>query len=81
MLRQLTRREMLRNTGLAGVGVWVSGATSALGESPSPNEKLDILCVGVGGRGGADVNGVSTENIVALCDVDSRRAAKTFEKF
>ncbi|MFO7901676.1 MAG: Gfo/Idh/MocA family oxidoreductase [Pirellulaceae bacterium] len=85
MLRQLTRREMLRNTGLAGVGVWVSGATSAVGwgggKSPSPNEKLYILCVGVGGRGGADVNGVSTENIVALCDVDSRRAAKTFEKF
>lgn len=81
MPRHLTRRAMLRNTGLAGVGVWVSGATSPLGASSSPNEKLDILCIGVGGRGAADVNGVSTENIVALCDVDGRRAAKTFEKF
>ncbi|MFW6169012.1 MAG: Gfo/Idh/MocA family protein [Planctomycetota bacterium] len=81
MSRQLTRRAMLRNTGLAGVGVWISGATSGAAASPSPNERLNVLCIGVGGRGAADVNGVASENIVALCDVDNRRAAKTFEKF
>ena len=36
----------------------------------SPNEKLRIGCVGVGGRGGANLNEVSHEDIVALCDVD-----------
>lgn len=83
MLRKLTRREMLRNTGLAGLGVWGSGMARARdqGQGTSPNEKLDLLCIGVGGRGAADVNGVASENIVALCDVDNRRAAKTFDKF
>lgn len=33
------------------------------------NEKLNIACIGVGGRGGSNLNDVSSENIVALCDV------------
>jgi len=39
--------------------------------------------VGVGGRGGANVNAVARngENIVALCDVDGERAGSTFEIF
>jgi len=46
-----------------------------------PSEKLNIACIGVGGMGASDVQQVSTENIVALCDVDWRHAAATFEKF
>ncbi|MGC8640351.1 MAG: Gfo/Idh/MocA family protein [Isosphaeraceae bacterium] len=33
------------------------------------NEKLNIAVIGVGGRGGANLADVSSENIVALCDV------------
>jgi predicted dehydrogenase len=33
------------------------------------NEKLNIAMIGVGGRGAANLNGVTSENIVALCDV------------
>jgi predicted dehydrogenase len=43
-----------------------------------PSDKLNIACIGVGGRGEANLNGVSGENIVALCDVDARRAGKAF---
>jgi predicted dehydrogenase len=71
---------MLRNTSLAGVGVWI-GSRTGTARSQSPNEKLNILCIGVGGRGAADVNEVAGENIIALCDVDNRRAAKTYERF
>ena len=39
------------------------------------NEKLNLAIVGSGGRGAANLGGVSSENIVALCDVD--RAANT----
>ena len=47
-----------------------------------PSEKLNIAGIGVGGRGAADVNGVGeTENIIALCDVDEKHAAETFEKY
>jgi predicted dehydrogenase len=33
------------------------------------NEKLNIAMIGVGGRGAANLRGVASENIVALCDV------------
>ena len=35
------------------------------------NEKLNIAIIGSGGRGAANLGGVSSENIVALCDVNS----------
>jgi Oxidoreductase family, NAD-binding Rossmann fold/Oxidoreductase family, C-terminal alpha/beta domain len=48
----------------------------------SPNEKLNIAAVGSGGKGRSDIGGCApTENIVALCDVDEKSAAKTYEKF
>ncbi len=45
-----------------------------------PSRKLNIACIGVGGMGWVDIKNVSTENIVALCDVDESRAAKTFSE-
>jgi predicted dehydrogenase len=82
MLNKTTRREMLRNTTLAGFSVWVAGR-SASAIAKSPNEKLNVACIGVGGRGAANVNSVARqgENIVALCDVDEERAAGAFERF
>ena len=47
----------------------------------APSERLNIACIGVGGRGAANLSGVQEENVVALCDVDERRAAKSFEKY
>ncbi|MHC4433445.1 MAG: Gfo/Idh/MocA family protein [Planctomycetota bacterium] len=41
-----------------------------------PSDKLNIAIIGVGGRGGASVGGCRSENIVALCDVDTSRMAK-----
>jgi hypothetical protein len=45
------------------------------------SEKLNIAGVGVGGRGADDLGGCASENIVALCDVDSRQAAPTFKRY
>ena len=48
----------------------------------SPNRKLNIAGIGIGGQGSWDLEQVSaTENIVALCDVDANYAAKTFSKY
>jgi predicted dehydrogenase len=47
----------------------------------SPNEKLNIALVGVGGQGGSNLNQVASQNIVALCDVDQRRAGNAFTRF
>ncbi len=46
-----------------------------------PSDTLNVACIGVGGMGGSDVRGMSDENIYALCDVDQRRAARSFDEF
>ena len=76
----MKRRELLAAGALAGAGLVVlrSGMLKA-GESPSG--KLNIACIGVGGRGAGDLGGVSGENIVALCDVNEKTLAKAAERF
>lgn len=76
----ISRRDMLRTSALAA-GVWTVSGTLTRSQERSPNEKLNIAAIGVGGRGASDVNGVAGENIVALCDVDDARAGSTFQKF
>ena len=47
------------------------------------NERLHVASIGVGGKGAGEVRDLAAEdcNIVALCDVDERRAAKTIDSF
>lgn len=47
----------------------------------SPNEKLNIACIGVGGKGYSDVDGCNSENIIALCDVDWNSGAGAFRRY
>ncbi len=46
----------------------------------APSEKLNIAGIGVGGQGGGDIRALSSQNIVALCDVDWRHAGGTFKR-
>ena len=60
------------------------GSTPSLGSLgyKSPNEKLNIAAIGIGTRGPEILRGVArTENIVALCDVNDQKAAKTFQAY
>jgi predicted dehydrogenase len=70
MSRRTNRRQFIQQTSLAGLGFWVAGGlTPAF--SRSPNEKLNIAGIGVGGKGSSDVDGAAkVGNIVALCDID-----------
>jgi predicted dehydrogenase len=73
---------MLRTTAL-GAGVLLA-SNNFLARGASPNEKLQIALIGIGGRGADNLAGISKEgsdNIVALCDVDDQRAGKAYEKF
>jgi predicted dehydrogenase len=75
----LTRRRFLATTIAASMGagsVSLAGAPRRL----SPNEKLNIGIIGAGGKGTENINGASSENIVAVCDVDENRAAESFKK-
>ena len=63
MIHPTSRREFLKTTTLAAAGL-------CLPPTRRPAEKLRIGVVGVGGRGGANLNGVRGEHVAALCDVD-----------
>ena len=80
--RRSNRRDFLRtaSVGAAAVGFWTSRSVAA---SQAANEKLNVGCVGVANRATSNVNGVSGENIVALCDIDDNflnAAAKRHSK-
>ena len=82
MSNHLSRRDLIQRAGLAaGLGA-LGGVFSgrAAAESTSPNEKLNIGCIAVGGQGGGDMNAVSSENIVAICDVDEQRLNAAAQK-
>ncbi len=79
-----TRRRFLQQTSasaaILSAGVW-TGVSKA--ESKSANEKLNIACIGTANRAAADIQGVQSENIVALVDVDKNyldRAAARFKQ-
>jgi hypothetical protein len=81
MNRKTTRRQFLKQSALTGIGFWVVGGSSGAAAERSPSEKLNIAGIGVGGQGAGDIGAVSSQNIVALCDVDDKRAGKTYEDF
>jgi predicted dehydrogenase len=45
------------------------------------NDKMNIAMIGSGGRGAANLAGVSSENITVLCDVDSKAVDAAAAKF
>ncbi len=55
-------------------------AAPAIVRGRNLNDKLNIACIGVGGRGGGNLAAVSGENIVALCDVNGKNLAAAAAK-
>lgn len=77
-----TRREFLRRTGLGiGAFTFIPGGIISRAGRQSPNDKLNIAGVGVGGMGFHNLTQMETENIVALCDVDHDYARRAFERY
>jgi len=78
---RLSRRDFVRAATTVAGFMFVPRSVLGAARRSSANEKLNIAGIGVGGQGGGDINEVSSENIVALCDVDEDRARDTFNKF
>lgn len=79
-----SRRKFLKKSATATTAVAASQvfAFPNIVSARSPNEKLNVAGIGVGGRGMSVLSGVgATENIVALADVDSVRAEESFKKW
>ena len=70
-----TRRNFLTTATLAG-GAVVFGVPTLL-RGQNLNSKLNIAVIGAGGKGESDTDCCSSENIFALCDVDTENCAKT----
>ena len=70
MSHRTNRRRFLQTTAVAGIGFWVAGGVRAQ-ESKSPNEKIAMASIGVGGKGSSDSDDAGNAgNMVAICDVD-----------
>jgi predicted dehydrogenase len=78
-----SRRALLKSaTGAVAAFTIVPRHVLGQGQTP-PSEKLNVAGIGAGGMGGGDIQQVARDEgtrIVALCDVDLRRAS-TIEKF
>ena len=90
-MADISRREFLKKGGAALAGMMVAPTilpASVLNDpaNKKPKKKagdgkLNILGVGIGGRGAANLAAMETENIIGLCDCDWKYAKHVFEKY
>lgn len=84
-MKDFSRRSFVKTAAAFSAGAMILPTL----KSCSPNSKLNLAFIGVGGRGGRNIkgcdikdeNGVSLNNIVALCDVSEERAADGFNAY
>jgi predicted dehydrogenase len=66
-----SRRQFIRNAAAAGATFSVLSPRSfGRTRKIAPSDRVNIAAVGVGGMGRANLHALSSQNIVALCDVD-----------
>jgi hypothetical protein len=74
----VTRRQFTRTLLAAACA---TGVAPAFLRGQNLNHKLNLAIIGAGGRGGGNLESVSAENIVALCDVNGKNLDKAAAKF
>lgn len=75
-MSSIHRRHFLKQTGLGAGGLLLGAPAIVRGQNL--NSRINVACIGVGGKGDSDVNDAAKcgGNIVALCDVDGRTLNK-----
>ncbi len=81
-VRGTSRRRFLKGLG-AGVAALHAVPAHVLGgeSGPAPSDKLNVACIGIGGRGRASVDACGGQNIIGLCDVDDAVAGNAYTTF
>src|SRR5581483_7377402 len=78
-LMSISRRKLVKNAAITGAGLTIV-PRRVLGKGmTAPSDTFNVAAVGVGGQGRSDLVNLSTENVVALCDVDWDYADRGFE--
>ncbi|MCR9116194.1 MAG: Gfo/Idh/MocA family oxidoreductase [bacterium] len=75
-----SRRRFLQVTSALAVGATLP-AVHVSGAEAINDEKLNLAVIGVGGRGNANLGGVSSQNIYALCDINPAAMASAKKRF
>ncbi|MCW0484229.1 Gfo/Idh/MocA family oxidoreductase [Gaoshiqia sediminis] len=79
---QVSRRSFLGTAAAAAAGFTIlpSYVVAGLGHK-APSDKLNLVGIGVGGMGFANLKNLESENIIGLCDVDWKYAKRVFDYF
>src|SRR5690606_26463476 len=78
----ISRRKFLTNTAIAAAGFTIIPRHVLGGVGfTAPSDTLNIAGIGVGGMGRSNLNNITGKNVVALCDVDFKYAAKAFADY
>lgn len=76
----VSRRSWLRQATALGLAAPYLSSSLAFGRSAA--DKINIACIGVGGKGESDMLETSVgHNIVAVCDIDEQRLDKAAQRF
>ena len=79
--KRLSRRDFIGAAGCVAAFTIVPRHVLGGAGHTAASEKLNIAGVGVGGMGKSNLEMLAGENIVALCDVDEKYAAETFNLY
>jgi predicted dehydrogenase len=77
----LSRRTLTKGLAAAAAAATIVPSRVLGRRAPAPSDTLAIAAVGAGGRGADDLKGCEHERIVALCDVDWKRAKTSFQRY
>jgi len=77
---KLTRRQFIRRSTVAGAAAFTF---PFVGRVLGANDRINIACIGVGGKGDSDSRDAAANggNIVAICDVDQNTLDKKSKEF
>jgi len=76
----MKRREFLKSAIVTGAGLLILPGGARAGKN-SPGNKLNVAMIGTWGRAHAHFGPISSENVVALCDVNEEHLADAAKRF
>lgn len=76
----MKRRDFLKAAATTGAG-WLILPSGVLSGANAPSNKLNVALIGTWGRGEAHFDALSSENVVALCDVNEDHLAFGAKRF
>src|SRR5580704_4917484 len=76
----MKRRAFLKSAAFAGFSGLILPKIKLFG-ADTPGNKLNVALIGTWGRGEAHFDGLATQNVVALCDINEQHLAYGAKKF